>query len=389
MQLAILPPQNLFLPFLMYRTKSDKSVLTLCAKCSNIESSKPCTHNDNERCLVGTYMINEIEYALSLGYKILKIYECHVYFRQRFIFKKFITLLNYFRTQNSNCLSNLSYLDQQNMCTDLTERLQLPSTLVLKPENVQFNPANYALYKLAMNSVFGKFQQKQNLLKSFYVANQNELEEQYFKHSENIQNIASLNNSILRLVIKESENDLIPNRKTNCYLGAQLVSFARQHLHEQLSKLDATTCQLFYFDTDSIFFSTNESSFQNPFLISSCLGDFKDVVNGEILNFYSFGPKNYIFRYKDSKTSKINEIIKVRGLCLKSNSINLALDSKLYEDYLNDFLKNIVQKKPILNLKNNALNPYTFNNLPRLNRNLNKLNMYLTTTPKGYLKDNS
>ena len=86
--LTIVPPSNLLHPFLLYKTRLGKTVLTLCKLCSE-KCSKQCAHSDEERALTGSYMISEIEYALTLNYKIIQIFECHVYFETKFIFKEF------------------------------------------------------------------------------------------------------------------------------------------------------------------------------------------------------------------------------------------------------------------------------------------------------------
>lgn len=93
--LTILPPKNLFYPFLLYRTKNGKTVNTLCRLCAE-NQSKICRHSDSDRALTSCYMISEIEYALGLGYKVLAIHECHIYVHSGFILKEFVQYLNFF-----------------------------------------------------------------------------------------------------------------------------------------------------------------------------------------------------------------------------------------------------------------------------------------------------
>ena len=86
-------PQSLFCPFLLFKD-NNKSVLILCRKCY-LKNMKKCSHSDADRQFFGSYFIEELEFALSLGYQVTAIHECHAYIEQQPIFKKFITILNY------------------------------------------------------------------------------------------------------------------------------------------------------------------------------------------------------------------------------------------------------------------------------------------------------
>ena len=46
----------------------------MCTKCFD-EKCNHCTHNDEERALIGTWTTDEVSKALEKGYKIMDIYE--------------------------------------------------------------------------------------------------------------------------------------------------------------------------------------------------------------------------------------------------------------------------------------------------------------------------
>ena len=67
----IVPPKILKYPFLPYRLRNGKTVLTLCKLCAEIQSSSSkCNHNDNERSLTGTYMITTFNEFVFISIKI-------------------------------------------------------------------------------------------------------------------------------------------------------------------------------------------------------------------------------------------------------------------------------------------------------------------------------
>ena len=47
----------------------------LCSKCSESQQQSPCQHTDEERALTGTWVTMELQKALQIGYRVVKIYE--------------------------------------------------------------------------------------------------------------------------------------------------------------------------------------------------------------------------------------------------------------------------------------------------------------------------
>ena len=83
LQCKILPPSRLFHPLLPTRVNG-KLVFSLCRTCAekgtkNDGAIADCTHTDEERALVGTWVSLEIEKALELGYTILEKYSAWHY----------------------------------------------------------------------------------------------------------------------------------------------------------------------------------------------------------------------------------------------------------------------------------------------------------------------
>jgi len=80
MRCKIVPPADLYHPVLPYRY--DKKLLfCLCRTCVQEHNSKSeCQYrSDAERCLEGTWVIDEVRLAVDKGYKILEILEVYEY----------------------------------------------------------------------------------------------------------------------------------------------------------------------------------------------------------------------------------------------------------------------------------------------------------------------
>lgn len=393
--LTIVPPKNLLIPFLPIRKQSDnKSILTLCYKCAEIAPSKffnQCKHSDIERALTSSYLISEIEFALKLGYKILKIFECHIYQQEKFIFRDFVKKLNYYKIINSGCLDKFKTLQEKTeYCTFLNKEMELKTPFDISPEKVCNNPQMKELYKMSANCLFGKIQQRHDYNRSFLIDNQSDLEEKYFAYGNQIENIVRYNDNICQMFVKADYSKLGPNRNANCYVGARITAFARQTMYEHLTFLLEKKATLYYSDTDSLFFTLKSSTHNLP--ISDCVGHFKEVIpSKDILSFHCLGPKNYIISFKNE--NKIELMTKVKGINLNSFFLQEELSVELYNDYINLFLKNSRKSKTLnqrlikkskSKLLASKLELITFSNDVKINRQIVLNNCNYTTVPFGY-----
>ena len=69
---SVLPPPTLYHPLLPYRS-GGKLTFPLCRTCVETQQQTPCEHTDNERVLHGTWVSIELEKAIELGYKVVKM----------------------------------------------------------------------------------------------------------------------------------------------------------------------------------------------------------------------------------------------------------------------------------------------------------------------------
>ena len=71
-------PKELYHPVLPQRIKVDnyeKLIFTLCKTCAETRNQNKCKHNETERSFIGTWTTDEVNKAISKGYKILKVFE--------------------------------------------------------------------------------------------------------------------------------------------------------------------------------------------------------------------------------------------------------------------------------------------------------------------------
>ena len=324
---TILPPSNLKHPFLLYKTRGGKTVLTLCKVCSE-SNSKTCGHTDDERSFTGSYMLSEISYSLSLNYQIVTIFEIHAYFKADFIFKKFVEALSFLKITNSTDKVSNELLLELNRQHEFFK---------FSSKDFKKNEPKRKLYKLACNSVFGKIGQRNDYSQTLYVSSQEELENIYFSVNK-ISDVHCINEKVCQVSIKPNAKNLPPSRKTNCYIGTQVTSYARQKIHQDIQYLTSlTSATIYYVDCDSLVFSLPKDEC-NPLPISLKCGEYKHEFKN-ISNFLTLGPKVYFITFTENDQRK--KISKIRGLNLNYPFLNqLNFDEKLFDYYLKTYVLN-------------------------------------------------
>nr|XP_042912704.1 uncharacterized protein LOC122272779 [Parasteatoda tepidariorum] len=69
----VFPPKGLFFPVLPYRANG-KLMFPLCRTCADSLSQTVCTHKDEERAIIGTWVTEEVKLAVSKGYRIEEVF---------------------------------------------------------------------------------------------------------------------------------------------------------------------------------------------------------------------------------------------------------------------------------------------------------------------------
>jgi hypothetical protein len=241
------------------------------------------------------------------------------------------------------------------------------------------------------NGFFGKFQQKKTKPQTRFVRSQNNLESLYFSNFE-ITDLFCINDNFCKVqIVPKDEQKIVPNLKNNCYIGGQIIAYSREIIYEHLNTIETNGGTLFQVECDSVIFSLPSN--QNlPVCVSHALGHFKHEINGEILSYYSFGPKNYSITYKNCLTSNIETITKVSGLSLNNVMFKNELNEKLFSEYLSNL--NSLQQKTIAQVRTkeikktneiiSILGKVTYSNQISSRRILKPKSTDLITLPYGF-----
>ena len=160
-KIDILPPPGLFHPALPHR-EGGKLTFPLCSACDKSEIKKPllekrriCDHPEDQRVLRGTWCTPEIEKALSLGYKLIKIHEVwHFPSKQEELFRPYVQKWLKIK-QESSGYPSWAVTDEQKQ--QYIADYKAKEGISLDPQQTRKNPGKKATAKLMLNSFWGKF----------------------------------------------------------------------------------------------------------------------------------------------------------------------------------------------------------------------------------------
>jgi hypothetical protein len=260
----------------------------------------------------------------------------------------------------------------------------------LSPENIVPNERKRYLHKQIANTFFGKFQQNSNKPKTEYVRSQNDLENIFHSNNQTITDLFCLNENICQVEVNQKQKQFT-NLKTNVYIGGAIVAYGRQIIYDYLNLIELKGGILYQVECDSIIFSLPVDT-EIPVKISPSLGCFKHEINGEILSFYSFGPKNYSLTYRNHADAQIKTLTRISGLSLKNSLFQNELSEKLFDDFLKN--SDVVQKKTLTQLRTKkkkmkietVLDQFTYSNNLTKRRYLDKDLQELVLFPYGFKK---
>ncbi|MEW8548383.1 MAG: DNA polymerase, partial [Candidatus Thiodiazotropha sp.] len=326
-KIKILAPRGLYLPVLPYRS-GGKLKFPLCRTCADNETQDCCMCTDDQRAMIGTWCIPEIEKATEKGYRILKIYEVY-HFPQTSkydtetksggLFAEYIDTFLKFKQESSDWPA---WCDSQGKKEEYLQAYQDNEGVQLDPSNICKNPGLRSLAKLKLNSFWGKFGQRQNFVQSSYFTEDNlpEFYQLLSDSTKELKNFHIINDKLILVEYKHAYLQTPEDQLTNIFLATFTTCWARLHLYDVMDQLGD---RVLYHDTDSIIYV------HSPNMTNPQLGDYLGQLTNEldqndyIIEYCSAGPKNYAY-----KTKKGKNCCKVRGFRLNfSNSLLIHFDA--------------------------------------------------------------
>ena len=195
--------------------------------------------------------------------------------------------------------------------------------ILLDKNSIEKNAGMRSLSKLALNSFYGKFGQRNNMNQSQTFNELGKLMNTLTDPSKKIIDFHILNENVISVDYKHSEDFEPQSINTNVTIASFCTSWARLKLWSVMNKLGE---RVLYHDTDSIIFSVKDGEYVPPLgeylgqltseLTCKELGCRKETCTEHYIEeFVSCGPKNYSFKVNSGEV-----VCKVRGFSLNYKS---------------------------------------------------------------------
>ena len=289
----VLPPRKLYHPVLPQRIKVDsyeKLIFTLCKRCAETREQNNCNHSDNERSFIGTWTTDEINKAIEKGYRVLETYEVwHFDKTTDNLFKGYIRRFMKIKLESSK-------YDFKTKDEEVKFKAKIKDSLEIDVEKFEFNAGLRSIAKLCLNSLWGKFGQRNNMSQTKYVTDVSEFYKILLDDKLDNKNFQFINDDMVQMTYNFKDQFVDNSNNTNIFIACFTTSHARLMLYD---KLDYLNKKVLYFDTDSIIYVDDGTKTVKT---GDMLGELTDeLANKGISSFISTGPKSYSFKYSDNE----------------------------------------------------------------------------------------
>ena len=289
------PPRKLYHPVLPKKING-KLIFTLCYTCAAENNQEiDCAHCGNERELVGTWSTIEVNKAIQMGYRVKTVHEVwHFEQKSKELFKDYVKDFMRIKMESS---SN----EDQNVRDDA-------ATIGIVLGKIQKNPGRKAVAKICLNSLWGKFGQRNNLTQSVVVTEVKEFYRYILNEKYDKVTLQILTEEMVLVNFNYKNEFVEDNTSTNIFIATFTTANARLRLYEQLENVgeNAISC-----DTDSIWWIDDGTK---HFPTGSNPGDwedeFKDIPGYDrsihwITEMVATGPKSYSYKTNIPKQEEI------------------------------------------------------------------------------------
>ncbi|XP_022777519.1 uncharacterized protein LOC111318937 [Stylophora pistillata] len=276
----------------------------LCSVCAEKRGQK-CNHSDGERSFVGTWCTDELNLVIEKGYEIKKIFEVWD-FKERSddLFKGYVRKFMKIKMESSKLETGegFTYKSVDEHKSIVKSKLGIDFT------KIEFNAGKRAIAKMCLNSLWGKFGQRNNMKETVYATEPAEFYRILLDDSINDLNIQFINGEMVEMSYNLKDQFVDNSGDTNIFVAAFTTSHARMMMHREF--LEPLREQVLGFDTDSVWHVEKDG--EQKIKTGDSLGDATDELDGSHkANWCESGPKSYSYTTSDGKM-----VCKVKGFTL-------------------------------------------------------------------------
>ena len=237
------PPKSLNHPVLPYRCNK-KLLFCLCRTCVHEQNMRDeCPHHaDAERALEGTWVIDELRFALQNGYKILEIHELYEYRVTKYNRDKdedglFVDYINTFLKLKAEASGYPSWVLTAADDDRYVENFWQREGARLDKDAIRYNAAKRGLAKFYLNSMWGNLGERNLRPQTTLVFDQQELYRFLATPDVEVSSLLFVGNQAVWISWQHSERHAPTLKHANDVIACYVTAGARMHLYTYLDRL--------------------------------------------------------------------------------------------------------------------------------------------------------
>ncbi|KAF7646307.1 hypothetical protein LDENG_00190100 [Lucifuga dentata] len=334
----VYPPRGLFFSVLPYRSSQGKLIFTLCRTCAEINNQEgPCTYDEQARVLTGVWVTVKFNKAFELRYRVSKITE--VWHFEKCSSSFFIEYIHTFLKGKQEASGYPSEaIDQESREKYIRDYLAHQG-IQLDANKIVPNAARRQVSKLCLNSLWGKFAQRNNLNQTDLVSDPKLFFNFLFSGRYKVKYFTFLNDETAMIQwVYHNHCILPPNETDNIFITTFTTAYAHLKLYGCMEQVQEN---ILYTSTDSLIYMVKEG--ETPLELGNYLGDLTDELDGDtIQEFVVAGPKSYVYQTRNRK----RVVLCVKGITQTQECcerINFDSVRELVEGYLGELKEGAIE----------------------------------------------
>lgn len=299
----IVPPKDLYIPVLPARV--DKKLMFHC------------------RPQRGCWTTVELKKAVERGYVIERVHwVMHFSESSDTLFRNYVK--TFLKVKQEAAGWKKLGAEEPDAQQAILEDYQQVMGITLDPDRIseEGNPGLYFIAKLCLNSLWGKFAQRENFDEQLDTFDDETFQEAIFDDTRKVKGVVMHDVNTRTITYEKRDKFRTGSKHVNIAIAAYTTAYARLRLYEALELTDRDTL---YMDTDSVIYIDRGQLSVGPYL-----GDLTDELDEDdgIVSFVSTGPKCYAYTTRKGKTS-----CKIKGF-----SLNPATMTSLNGEVMHDLV---------------------------------------------------
>ena len=205
-------------------------IFTLCKTCTETKNQNNRYHDNNKRSFIGTWTTDEVNKAISKGYKILRVFEVWHFDKTSDDFKGYIQRFMKIKLESSNY--EFKTKDEEDIF-----KSKIKSSLDIDIDKFKYNSGLRSINKLCLNSLWGKFGQISIMNQTRCVTEPTEFYKILLDDTVENLYIQFVNDDMVQMTYNFKDHFIDNSNNTNIYIACFTTSHARLMLYDKLHYL--------------------------------------------------------------------------------------------------------------------------------------------------------